>query len=118
MYPIPVRWAAYHQGLVHVAVSKSVSIEINSHLRILGSKSRRERSRLQGYKTLFILNSAENEINPAHKCVKMPTLVGILTFISMIDPQHLRDLKLETSVFCRYFSFNEQLKFRAQLSQA
>ena len=33
--------------------------------------------------------------------------------------QHLRDLKLETSLFvgiCRYLSFYEQLNFRAQLS--
>ena len=34
--------------------------------------------------------------------VKMPTIVGILTFISMISwspIQHLRDLKQETSLF-------------------
>ena len=30
--------------------------------------------------------------------VKMPTIVGILTFISMINT-HLRDLKQETSLF-------------------
>ena len=30
--------------------------------------------------------------------VKMPTIVGILTFISMIN-KHLRDLKQETSLF-------------------
>ena len=34
---------------------------------------------------LFMLNSAEHEIDHAHKCVKMPTFVGILTFISMIN---------------------------------
>ena len=41
-------------------------------------------ARLRGYKTFFILNSAEHEfillIN-----VKMPTIVGILTFIGMIN---------------------------------
>ena len=31
--------------------------------------------------------------------VKMPTIVGILTFISMINKQHLRDLKEDTSSF-------------------
>ena len=36
------------------------------------------------YKTFFILNSAENEIYLAYN-VKMPTIVGILTFISMIN---------------------------------
>ena len=40
-----------------------------------------ESSRLQGYKTLFMLNSAENEIFPAHKC-KVQTVVGILTFMN------------------------------------
>ena len=62
----------------------------------------------QGYKTFFMLNSAEHEISTAHKKlkyqqmkkflalslsyvafimlmnVKMPTTVGILTFMSMI----------------------------------
>ena len=48
----------------------------------------------------------------------MPTTVGILTFISMINTtseiQHLRDLKQETSSFVGIFGFNEQLKFHAQ----
>ena len=30
-----------------------------------------------------MLNSAEHEINPAHK-VKMPTIVGVITFISSV----------------------------------
>ena len=42
----------------------------------------KELDRPQSYKTLFMLNSTEHEIYPAH--VKMPTVVGILTFISMI----------------------------------
>ena len=35
----------------------------------------------------FMFNSAEHEIYPAHKYsnAKMPTIVGILTFISMIN---------------------------------
>ena len=46
--------------------------------------------------------------------VKMPTVVGIFTFVSMINttPERLK----ETSFVCRYFSFYQQLKFRAQLS--
>ena len=46
--------------------------------------------------------------------VKMPTIVGILTFISMIDTSE----RLESRNFyvCWYFSFHEQLKFLAQLS--
>ena len=47
--------------------------------------------------------------------VKMPTSVGILTFISMIDRTSER-LKARNFFICRYFSFYEQLKFRAQLS--
>ena len=42
---------------------------------------------------------------------KMPTIVGILTFISMINKQ-LRDLKQETY---RYLSLYKQLKFCAEL---
>ena len=47
--------------------------------------------------------------------VKMPTVVGILTFISMINTPSDRH-KTRNFFICRYFSFYEQLKFRAQLS--
>ena len=47
--------------------------------------------------------------------VKMPTIVGILTFISMINTASER-LKEINFFICRYFSFYEQLKFHAQLS--
>ena len=58
----------------------------------------------QGYKTFFVLNSTEHRIYLAHN-VKMPTIVGILTFMSMI--QHLRDLKLpvEASLFVSILVF-------------
>ena len=46
--------------------------------------------------------------------VKMPTIVDILTFISMINTTSERH-KASNFFFCRYFSFYEQLKFRAQL---
>ena len=39
--------------------------------------------------------------------VNMPTIVGILTFISMINTSYY---------ICQYLSFNEQLTFHAQLS--
>ena len=38
----------------------------------------------RGYKTFVMLNSAEHEIYPADN-IKMPTIVGILIFISMMD---------------------------------
>ena len=47
--------------------------------------------------------------------VKMPTIVGILTFISMINTTSER-LKARNLFICRCFSFYEQLIFRAQLS--
>ena len=47
--------------------------------------------------------------------VKMPTIVGILTFISMINTTSVR-LKARNVFIWRYFSFYEQLKFHAQLS--
>ena len=47
--------------------------------------------------------------------VKMPTIVGILTFISMINTTYER-LKAILFLICRYFSFYEQLKLRAQMN--
>ena len=49
--------------------------------------------------------------------VKMRTIVGILTFISMINTTSDR-LKARHFFICWYFSFYEQLKFHAQLSWA
>ena len=46
--------------------------------------------------------------------VKMPTIVGILTFISMINTSER--LKARNFFIRQYFSFNKQLKFHAQLS--
>ena len=47
--------------------------------------------------------------------VKMPTIVVILTFISMINTTPER-LKARNFFICRYFSFNEQLEFCTHLS--
>ena len=46
---------------------------------------------------------------------KLVLLVGILTFISMINTTSDR-LKARNFFICLHFSFYEQLKFRAQLS--
>ena len=46
--------------------------------------------------------------------VKMPTIVGILTFISMINTTS-EIFKARSFLIFRKFSFYEQLKFRAQL---
>ena len=45
--------------------------------------------------------------------VEVPTLVGIVTFLSMMDTTSKR-LKARNFFICLYFSFYEQLKFRAQ----
>ena len=47
--------------------------------------------------------------------IKMPTIVFIFTFISMINIT-FEGLKARNFVICRYFSFYEQLKFRAHTS--
>ena len=47
--------------------------------------------------------------------VKMPTIVGILTFISMINTKSER-LKAINLLICRYFRFYEQDSFCVQLS--
>ena len=46
--------------------------------------------------------------------VIMPTIVGILSFISMINTSER--LKARNFFMCHYFNVYEQLKFRAQLS--
>ena len=46
----------------------------------------------------------------------MPATVGILTFIRMINTPS-EGLKARNFFICRYFSFYEQLKCRAQLSK-
>ena len=47
--------------------------------------------------------------------VKMPKIVGILIFISMINTTFERP-KARNFFICRYFGVYEQLKFRAQLN--
>ena len=47
--------------------------------------------------------------------IKMPTIVGILTFISMINTASER-LKARNIFICWYLTFYEQLIFCAQLS--
>ena len=47
--------------------------------------------------------------------VKMPTIVGILTFISMINKTS-ESLKARKACIFQHYSFYEQLKFDAQLS--
>ena len=50
-----------------------------------------------------------------HINVKMPTIVGILTFISMINTKS-ESLKASKVFIFQHFSFYEKLKFCAQLS--
>ena len=69
----------------------------------------------QGYKTFFSYSTQLSTKFILLINVKMPTIVGILTFISMINTTSER-LKARIFLICRYFSFYEQLKFRAQLS--
>ena len=64
-----------------------------------------------------MLNSAEQKKNDLANKFKMPTIAGILTFISMINTKSER-LKAKNFFICRYFRFDEQLKFLAQLSWA
>ena len=47
--------------------------------------------------------------------VKMPTIVGILIFISMINTTSERP-KARNFFICEYFSLYQQLEFHAQLS--
>ena len=71
-------------------------------------------SRARGYKSFLCSTQLSKKfiliIN-----VKTPTIVGILTFISMINTSPER-LKARNFLIRWYFGFCEQLKFRAQLS--
>ena len=68
---------------------------------------------LQGYK-LFSCSTQLSIKLILLIIVKMPTIVGILTFISRINTTSKR-LKARNFLICWYFSFYEQLKFHAQL---
>ena len=71
----------------------------------------------QGYKIFLMVNSTEHELILLIN-VKMPTVVGILPFISRINTTTYESFKQEKSLYIQYFRFNEQLKINAQLSQA
>ena len=72
--------------------------------------------RFRGYKTFFMLNTAEHKLRMVVN-VKTPTIVGILTFISMINTA-IKSLKVRKVFIFQRASFYEQSKFRAQLSWA
>ena len=67
-----------------------------------------------------MLNLAEQEFFSLLINVKMPTIVGILTFISRINTaSESFNLKARKKIFIfHYFTFYEQLKLHAQLSWA
>ena len=67
----------------------------------------------RGYKNIYSTQLSRKFILLIN--VKMPTIVGILTFISMINTTSKR-LQARNFFICRYFSF--LWKFRAQLSWA
>ena len=48
--------------------------------------------------------------------VKMPTIVGILTFMSMLNATSLIIEQQEKNFIFQHFEFSEQLKFYAQFS--
>ena len=75
-----------------------ITLQTNAHYMYL--------NQAQSY-IFFMLNSSKDEIGPAH--VKMPKVVGILTFISMIKTT-IEILKVKCFTF-QHFSFYEQMKF-------
>ena len=69
-------------------------------------------NRPRGYKPFFVLNSAEHEIHPAHKCLDTNNCWH-LSLISIANTSER--LKARSFFIYRYCCFYEQLKFRAQL---
>ena len=92
------------------AIARRISIENMINLTVMLFFE----IRLRGYKTFSYSTQLSTKfillIN-----VKKPTIVDILTFISMINTTSER-LQARNCVICWYFSVYEQLKFRAQLS--
>ena len=73
-----------------------------------------KRVRQRGYKNFLMYSTQLGKKFILLMNVKT-TIIGISTFISMINKTSER-LKVRNFFICWYFSFYEQLKFRAQLS--
>ena len=71
--------------------------------------------RAWGYKTFFMLKSSEHEIFPAN--IKMPTIIGILIFISRKNFM-LSSALQEKGLSWWFLIFYKQNKFHSQLSWA
>ena len=69
----------------------------------------------RGYKTFFMLNLNEHEIILLIN-VKMPTCVGILTFIGRINTLS-ESFKARTIFTFQHFSFSEHIKLHALADQ-
>ena len=66
------------------------------------------------YKTFSMLNSAEHEIYPAHKCQNANNCWHLNIYEQ--DKYNIERIKARNFFICQYFCFYEQLKFHAQLS--
>ena len=99
---IQLFWTAHHYQVNLDKVKNHVALSIGQFIRPRGYKTFSYSTQLNR-KFIRLIN------------VKMPTIVGILTLISMINTTYER-LKARNFVIRRYFSFHEQLKLRAQLS--
>ena len=82
----------------------------------LNGEDVKERAGLEVIK-LFPCSTQLSTILILLKNVTIPTTVGILTFISMMNIISER-LKARNFFMFRYFSFYEQMKLHAQLSRA
>ena len=89
-------------------------LEKNPDFTSFSSFSLKDRPR--GYKTFLCSTQLSMKIILLIN-VKMPTIVGILTFISRINTSY-ESLKARKPRLFQRFSFYEQLKFYAQLSRA
>ena len=114
--PLPASRKGLRPLYVLLFLEKEAEIGGRETRTIHDSHNTMKTTRPRGYKTLFIPNQLRTKfillIN-----VKMPTIVGILTFISMINTTS-ETLKARNFFIRGYFSFCEQLKFHAQLSCA
>ena len=73
----------------------------------------KQRNWLRGYRNFMCSTQLSMKLI-MHKHVKMPTIVGILTFMSMIIATSERLEAIKVFIF-KHFRFYEHLKLHAQL---
>ena len=74
-----------------------------------------EHARPRGYKTFFMLNSAEHEIYPANKS-QITKKIANSFLLNITEHENFSANKYENANYCWHFHIYQKRKFHAQLS--